>query len=148
MALKRRTMVGAAMPIFVWLAMGVLAQGQETYKVRLSPVPADQKTRPDLTGSGSLTATLAGTKLTINGTFEGLKYPATMAELHSGVAAVAGVRGPVVTTLMITKATSGSISGSADLTPQQLTNLRKNGLYIQIYNERTPEGVLWGWLMK
>jgi hypothetical protein len=146
MALKRWTMVGAAMPIFVWLAMGVLAQGQGTYKVRLSPVPADQKTRPELTGSGSLTATLAGTKLTINGMFEGLKYPATMAELHSGVAA--GVRGPVVTTLTITKATSGSISGSADLTPQQLTDLRKNGLYIQIYNERTPEGVLWGWLMK
>lgn len=146
MALKRWTMVGAAMPIFIWLAMGVLAQGQGTYKVRLSPVPADQKTRPDLTGSGSLTGTLAGTKLTINGMFEGLKYPATMAELHSGVAA--GVRGPVVTTLTITKGTSGSISGSADLTPQQLTNLRKDGLYIQIYNERTPEGVLWGWLMK
>jgi CHRD domain len=146
MALKRWTMAGAAMPIFVWLATGVLAQGQETYKVRLSPVPADQKTRPELSGSGSLTATLAGTKLTINGMFEGLKYPATMAELHSGVAA--GVRGPLVTTLTIAKATSGSISGSADLTPQQLTNLRKNGLYIQIYNERTPEGVLWGWLMK
>jgi hypothetical protein len=146
MALKRWTMAGAAIPIFVWLATGVLAQGQETYKVRLSPVPADQKTRPELTGSGSLTATLAGTKLTVNGMFEGLKYPATMAELHSGVAA--GVRGPVVATLTITKATSGSISGSADLTPQQVTNLRKNGLYIQIYNERTPEGVLWGWLMK
>jgi CHRD domain len=146
MALKRWTMAGAAMPILVWLATGALAQGQDTYKVRLSPVPADQKTRPELTGSGSLTATLAGTKLTINGMFEGLKYPATMAELHSGVAA--GVRGPVVTTLTITKGTSGSISGSADLTPQQVTNLRKNGLYIQIYNERTPEGVLWGWLMK
>ena len=146
MALKRWTIAGTAMPIFIWLATGVLAQGQDTYKVRLSPVPADQKTRPDLTGSGSLTATLAGTKLTINGMFEGLKYAATMAELHSGVAA--GVRGPVVTALTITKATSGSISGSADLTPQQVTNLRKNGLYIQIYNERTPEGVLWGWLMK
>jgi CHRD domain len=146
MALKRWTMVGTAMPIFVWLAAGVLAQGQENYKVRLSPVPADQKTRPELTGSGSLTATLAGTKLTVNGMFEGLKYPATMAELHSGVAA--GVRGPVVTALTITKGTSGSISGSADLTPQQVTDLRKNGLYIQIYNERTPEGVLWGWLMK
>jgi CHRD domain len=146
MVLKRWTMAGAAMPIFVWLATGVLAQGQETYKVRLSPVPADQKTRPELSGSGSLTATLAGTKLTINGMFEGLKYPATMAELHSGVAA--GVRGPVVTALTITKGTSGSISGSADLTPQQVTNLRKNGLYIQIYNEKTPEGVLWGWLMK
>ena len=110
----------------VWLAAALAAQGQETFKVRLSPVPADQKTRPDLSGSGSLTATLAGTKLSVNGSFEGLKAPATMAELRSGV--TAGVRGPVITTLTITKATSGMISGSADLTPQQLTNLRKNGL--------------------
>jgi hypothetical protein len=131
----------------VWLAVTLAAQGQETYKVRLSPVPADQKTRPDLSGSGSLTATLAGTKLSINGSFEGLKAPATMAELRSGV--MAGVRGPVIATLTIAKATSGAISGSAELTPQQLTNLRKNGLYVQIYSEKTQaEGVLWGWLLK
>ncbi|HEY7337570.1 MAG TPA: CHRD domain-containing protein [Bryobacteraceae bacterium] len=132
---------------FVWFGMSLIAQGQETYKVRLSPVPADQKTRPDLTGSGSLTATLAGNKLTINGSFTGLKASATKAELHSGVAA--GVRGPEVTTLTISNATGGTISGSAELTPQQLTNLRKNGLYIQIYSEKTQaEGVLWGWLLK
>jgi hypothetical protein len=144
---KKMAMKAGAAACLVWLAAALAAQGQETYKVRLSPVPADQKTRPDLSGSGSLTATLAGTKLSINGSFEGLKSPATVAELRSG--AMAGVRGPVITTLTIAKATSGAISGSADLTPPQLTNLRKNGLYVQIYSEKTQaEGVLWGWLLK
>ena len=35
-------------------------------------------------GSGSVTWTLTGTTLTINGTFEGLKSPATMAPIHKG----------------------------------------------------------------
>jgi len=145
-AMKAWTAAGAA-AFFVWLALTLAAQGQEAYKVRLSPVPADQKTRPDLSGSGALTATLSGAKLSINGSFEGLKAPATSAELRNGV--MAGVRGPVIATLTITKATSGMISGSADLTPQQLANLRKNGLYVQIYSEKTQaEGVLWGWLLK
>ena len=92
------------------------------------------------------TAALTGTKLTVTGTFEGLRSPATVAKLHTAVAA--GVRGPEFQDLTITKATSGSISGSADLTPQQLQNLRKGGIYVQIHSERGAEGVLWGWLQR
>jgi hypothetical protein len=61
---------------------------------------------------------------------------------------MAGVRGPAIQDLTISKAVSGTISGSADLTPPQLENLRKGGLYVQIYSEKAPEGVLWGWLIK
>jgi hypothetical protein len=129
---------------FIWIGVSLVAQ--DTTKARLSPVPADQKTRADLAGSGSVTGTLSGTKLTVNGTFDGLKSPATMAELHSAVAA--GVRGPLITQLTVTKGTGGTITGSADLNPQQLTNYRKGGLYVQLYSEKTPEGVLWGWLLK
>jgi hypothetical protein len=126
--------------------MTISVVAQDSMKARLSPVPADQKTRADLAGSGSITSTLTGTKLTINGIFDGLKSPATMAELHNGVAA--GVRGPVIAQLTVAKATSGSISGSADLTQAQLTNYKRGGFYIQLYSEKTPEGVLWGWLLK
>jgi hypothetical protein len=126
---------------FVWL----YAQGGDTYKTRLSAVPADQKTRADLAGLGTATATLSGTKLTINGTFDGLRSPATAAKLHAGVSA--GVRGPAIQDLTISKAMSGSISGSADLNPQQVAELKKGGLYIEIISEKAPEGVLWGWLM-
>ena len=130
------------------LAFGLVltAQSGETYKARLSPVPADAKTRPDLAGLGTATAVLAGTKLTVTGSFDGLKSAATIARLHLGVAA--GVRGPAMQDLTITKAPNGSISGSADLSPQQLQNLRKGGIYVQIYSEKAPEGVLWGWLIR
>jgi hypothetical protein len=123
-----------------------LAAQNETYKARLSPVPADAKTRPDLAGLGTATATLSGTKLTVTGSFDGLKSAATVARLHNGVAA--GVRGPSFVDLTVSKSTGGSLSGSADLTPQQLQNLRKGGIYVQIHSEKAPEGVLWGWLVR
>jgi hypothetical protein len=121
-------------------------QNDATFKARLSPVPADARTRADLAGSGSASAVLTGTKLGITGSFEGLRSAATVASLHSGVAA--GVTGPVIADLTISKATSGTISGSFELTPQQLTSLRKGGLYVKIHSEKAPDGVLWGWLLK
>lgn len=120
------------------------AQSGDTYKARLSALPADAKTRPDLAGTGSVTATLSGTKLTVNGTFEGLKTNAVSAKLQNGV--VAGVRGPAFADLTITKAMSGTITGSADLNPDQLQHLKKGGIYVQIYTEKPTDGTLWGWL--
>ena len=70
------------------------AQSQETYKTRLALVPADTKSRADITGLGTATAVLSGSKLTVNGSFEGLKSAATSAQLHNGIAT--GVRGPVI----------------------------------------------------
>jgi hypothetical protein len=131
---------------FVALALSLVAQSQETYKARFSPLPADQKTRAELAGTGSVTAVLAGAKLTINGSFDGLRTAATVVRLHNGVAA--GVRGPAISDLTASKATSGSITGSVDLTPPQIQNLRKGGLYVQLHSERSPEGNLWGWFLK
>jgi hypothetical protein len=122
------------------------AQSDETFKARLSAVPADARTRADLAGTGSVSAVLRGTKLGITGSFEGLRSAATTASVHSAV--TAGVRGPAIGDLTISKATSGTITGSIELTPQQLTNLHKGGLYIQIHSEKAPDGVLWGWLLR
>jgi hypothetical protein len=123
-----------------------LAGQSESFKARLSAVAADAKTRPSLAGSGSVMAVLVGSKLTITGSFDGLLSAATSAGLHGAVAA--GVRGPAIGDLTIAKATSGAISGSFELTPQQLTSLHKGGLYIQIHSEKAPAGVLWGWLLR
>ena len=139
MTLKRYAALAA-------ITLSLAAQSRETFKARLSPVPADARTRADLTGSGSATATLEGSKLTVNGSFEGLKTAATTANLHSAVAA--GVRGPAFADLTIAKAASGTISGSADLTPEQLTNLHHGGIYVEIHSEKAPDGVIWGWLLK
>lgn len=129
------------------LALSLAAQTKETFKARLSAIPADARTRAALAGSGTASATLEGTKVTINGSFEGLLSPATTATLNLGVAA--GVRGPLVGDLTISKATSGTISGSANLTSEQLQKAHKGGLYILITSEKAPapDGVLWGWLL-
>jgi hypothetical protein len=145
MALNRIFKMASLVAALFVLGWTLTAQSGDTYKARLSPVPADAKTRPDLSGLGTATAVLSGTKLTITGSFDGLKSAATVAHLHNGVAA--GVRGPSFVDLTISKSTGGSLSGTADLTPQQIQNLRKGGLYVQIHSEKAPEGVLWGWLI-
>jgi hypothetical protein len=131
--------------LFALLALTLAAQTKQTFKARLSATPADARTRAALAGIGSATASLEGTKLNITGNFEGLLSPATTAALHAGV--TAGVRGPAVADLTIAKATSGAISGSVDLNPEQMTSLHKGGLYILIHSEKAPDGVLWGWLL-
>jgi hypothetical protein len=146
MAFKGRIAARVGFAAILLLALSLLAESGETYKARLSAVPADARTKPALTGIGTATAMLSGTKLSVSGNFEGLKSPATKATLNNAV--MAGVRGPVLQDLTVTKGVGGSISGSADLTPPQLENLRKGGLYVQIYSEAAPEGVLWGWLTK
>jgi len=49
--------------------------------------------------------------------------------------------------LTVAKATSGTINGSFDLTPEQLEDLRKGRLYVQLHSEKAPDGNLWGWLL-
>jgi len=122
----------------------VAAQTGKAYRTRLSPVPLDQAMMATIAGTGSATATLTGTKLTVTGTFEGLKSPATIVQIHKGQR---GVRGPVILDLQATKGTSGTISGTVDLNPQQLQDLQNARLYIQLHSEKAPDGNLWGWLM-
>lgn len=130
----------------VWLARPAAAQNQERYKVRLSTVPMDGGMRESVAGLGSASAVLAGTRITITGTFDGLRTPATAARLHSGPEK--GVRGAALGDLTVSKAVSGTIGGSIDLTAEQVQNLRKGRVYIQISSEKAPDGNLWGWLLR
>jgi hypothetical protein len=126
--------------------VSLAAQSSRNFKARLSPVPVDIAMMANITGSGSATAVLTGDKLAIDGTFEGMKSNATLAQVHKGP--VAGVRGPVVFDLAVTGTTSGSIKGTLTLTPAQVADLEKRRLYIQIHSEKAPEGNLWGWLVE
>ena len=114
------------------------------FKARLTPVPVETSTAARITGSGSVTATLTGTRLALSGTFAGMKSAATIAQVHFGVK---GVRGPVEFDLTVENAPSGAISGGAALTKVQLDSLRKGWFYIQIHAEKAPDGNLWGWLL-
>jgi hypothetical protein len=130
-------------------AANPLAAQGEKFTARLGWVPITGAERANVTGKGTATATLTGTKLAISGSFEGLAAPATAARLHRGVAK--GARGPVITELTITKATSGTISGSVELTKDQLEGLRQGALMVQIHSEKgvAPDGSnLWGWFLR
>lgn len=126
-----------------------LSAQNDTYTARLGWVPTTAADRPNVTGKGSATATLAGRKLTISGSFEGLAAPATVARLHGGIAK--GARGAAIADLMVTQAAAGTLSGSIDLTPQQVESLKQGKLYIQLHTAKgvPPDGsTLWGWLLK
>lgn len=129
------------------LATVSAAQPPRTFKTRLAPVPIDVSMQATVAGSGSVSAVLTGTKLAVTGTFEGLKSPATSAQIHKSP--VRGVRGPNVLDLAVSKtdASSGTIAGTFDLTPIQVADLEKGRLYVQLHSEKAPDGNLWGWLM-
>lgn len=137
---------GVAVVVIAFAILGLSfssgAQGVQKFKARLSIVPIDASMQATVAGSGSVTAELAGTRLSITGNFEGLRSPATVARLHMGQA---GVRGPAIFDLTATKATSGTISGTVTLTPLQADNLRKTRIYLQLHSEKAPDGNLWGW---
>jgi hypothetical protein len=127
----------------------VSAQAGDAYTARLGWVPTTPADRPNVIGTGSATATLAGRRLTIAGTFEGLAAPATVARLHQGIAK--GARGAAITDLTVTQAASGKLSGSVDLTAEQLEALKQGKLYIQLHTGKgvPPDGsTLWGWFLK
>jgi hypothetical protein len=82
--------------------------------------------------------------LTIEATFEGLTGAATAANVRRGPK---GIPGPVVFELEVPKASSGKVSATLDLTPEQLADLREARLYLQIHSERAPDGSIRGWLL-
>lgn len=134
--------------VFMWLvaAAGLaFAQSAREFDARLAPVPLDVQNRTQITGLGSATATLDGRRLSVTGSFSGLKAPATVAHLHMGPAL--GIRGGPVLDLEVDQAVAGRFSGQWTLSAEQLQALEDGRLYIQIHSEIAPSGNLWGWLL-
>lgn len=128
------------------LAAAVPLQAQPTqYRTRLSPVPLDVAMQATIAGSGAVTATLKGSALSVTGTFTGLKTPATVVRLHR--APKTAMKGPAIGDLTATQETSGTISGSIELTREQVADLAAGRLYVQLHSQKAPEGNLWGFLM-
>lgn len=131
---------------FVLLLMGgtsALAADMNALHGRLSPLPVTGATVKTITGQGQVTANLNGTTLTVNGSFEGLSSSATMAHIHLGPKAIPG---PVILRLDVSAGSSGSVSGSVTLSPEQVRALHAESFYVQIHSENNPEGELRGWL--
>lgn len=145
--MTRYTLAGVcALALLTGAGTPARAQAARTFRARLSPMPIDgPQMMATIAGSGAVTATLAGNRLTITGSFEGLKSPATQFKMHRGIR---GVRGPAVADLSAPpNAPSGSLSATIDLSATQVDDLGKARLYVQLYSEKAPEGNLWGWLL-
>ena len=91
-----------------------------------------------------MTATLAGSTLTLSGTYKDLKTAATVVRLHRGPRVA--MRGPAIADLKATGGTTGTIAGTIELTKEQLDDLSNGRLYVQLHSEKAPDGNLWGWL--
>jgi hypothetical protein len=134
---------------FLWIvivaAIAAPLHAQLPYRVRLSVVPIDVAMQATVAGSGSATATLKGTSLTVTGTFSGLKTPATVVRVHRGPRTA--MRGPAIGDLTATAATSGTISGTLELSKSQIDDLAAGRLYLQLHSEKAADGNLWGWLL-
>jgi hypothetical protein len=144
----KRILVGALLGTLAIFPPAVGAQATRTYKARLAPVPVAAFT-PTVVGSGSATATLSGTKLTITGSFEGLSSPVTTVRLCKSDKP--GMRGTPFADLSASPAagggTSGTISGQLDLSTAQVEELAQGRYYVQLQSEKAAEGNLWGWLL-
>ena len=142
----------AAQPAFrlacigVLLAAGAAAQAQdgERFGGRLSIVPVDFATRPNVSGSGDAEAVLDGRILTVSGTFEGLSSPAAAAHLHRAPPAR---RGPAVFALDVTEAAAGRVEGEIELDDAQVEALRRGEYYVQVATLNNPDGEIRGWLL-
>ena len=141
-ALPRRRAVLAAL---IGAALAFAASAQQSFKVRLRPVPIEASTAASTTGAGEAAAELAGTRLVLRGNFAGLQGAATVARLHLGPAM--GVRGPAIADVTVPGAASGTFNADLQLTAAQVEALRQGQVYLQIHSESAPDGNLWGWLL-
>lgn len=136
---------------FVILAASLVALSAATagaqntqYRARLSPVPLDVAMQVTIAGSGSVTATLNGSTLTLTGNYAALRTASTVARVHRSPRTA--MRGPAIGDLTIAPGTSGTIAGTIELTKEQIDDLANGRLYIQLHSEKAPDGNLWGWL--
>jgi len=110
----------------------------------LDPFPHDNSTRDTVVGEGTISAVLAGDRLTIRGNFTGLSSPAVGASLRAGMAM--GVPGPKIGELEVTRARAGQVSGTVTLDAAALAALGHAALYVELDSAKAPEGNSWAWL--
>jgi hypothetical protein len=140
----KRWIAGLLIVGLAGLAPAALAQAQRTFKTRLSPVPVAAFS-PNVVGTGTVTATLAGNRLAVTGSYENLASPATQAKIFKSPNP--GMRGDALFDLTISGGTSGTISAQLTLTAAQIQELAASRYYVQLHSEKAADGNLWGWLM-
>jgi CHRD domain len=124
-------------------AFGTPAFAADKYQTDIGPTPKNGTEGGKVQGRGTILATLDGTKFTITGKFSGLSSAATDAHLQMGL--VMGGTGPSIGDLTIPQAPDGSVSGTFNLTSDQVDALKNGKLYVMLNSQSAPKGNLWGW---
>ena len=142
----------------VLLASAGAALGQlgAPFSGSLEPIADEGGAASAETGSGLLYSVLdyypEGPKLMVNGTFEGMASPATVAHLHRAATGPDDPGGPTpgprVFDLVVSKATRGTLNGSFWITEEQAEELRQGWYYVQVHSHDNPAGALRGWLVQ
>ena len=88
---------------------------------------------------------MTGTPLALNGTFTASGPPPPWCACIAGPKTA--MRGPAIGDLTATPGTSGTITGTVELTDAQVDDLAGGRIYIQLHSEKAPDGNLWGWLL-
>ena len=127
------------------LALAAAQAAPGTMRARLSPLPNDLAMQETIAGVGAATATLAGTSLTVEGTYRGLKSPATSVRVFESPRP--GLRGPLVGEFASGGGITGTFKGTLTLTREQAAAYAKGLLYVQVQSDKAPDGNRWGWLM-
>ena len=140
----------------VLLAVGGVGHAQlgAPFSGTLEPTPESQEN--GATGTGFLYSVLdyyeQGPKLMVNGTFDGMSSPATVAHLHRATKGPNDPGGPTpgprVFDLTISASTNGTLNGSWWITEEQAEELREGWFYVQVHSEANPAGALRGWLIQ
>ncbi|MGE0812849.1 MAG: CHRD domain-containing protein [Vicinamibacterales bacterium] len=138
-------MATTVVPVLILAAALAAGQSPAAMRARLSTVPIDVAMQATVAGSGSATATLPGTTLSVEGTYRGLVTPATTVRVYESPRA--GMRGTLVGEFQSGGGTSGVFAGVVALTPDRAAAFGKGLLYVQIQSEKAPDGNLWGWLL-
>lgn len=123
-----------------------LTSRAETYTAYLSP--AQEVPAAASTGSGRAIVKLnaAGTSIDWAIVFNGMTSAQTLSHIH-GPAAI-GVNAAVVINFGTVGGTSGTLSGTAAITPTQVGQLRSGQFYVNIHSVNFPNGELRGQLAK
>ncbi len=149
--LRVLVVAGSALLVSAGAAWGQLGA---PFSGALEPIADGDAAAPAAAGSGFLYSVLdyypEGPKLMVNGTFEGLASPATVAHLHragTGPDDPGGpTPGPRVFDLVVSKAPRGTLNGSFWISEEQAEELRRGWYYVQVHSEKNPAGALRGWL--
>lgn len=129
--------------VFTCLTVSIVNAQSTGYRARLSELPVSPQTYRDITGVGEVFATLNGSTLSVNGSFEGMSSAASAAHVHNAPKAM---NGPPIGALEATPLPAGDVGGELELTAEQVEALRNEELYIVIHSENNPGGELRGWL--